>query len=412
MKKINYTFYIVTSFLLMVSLIISCTKDDNNEPIQQNEADVLAPVLLKTFPANGQTDTPLNTSLNLVFDEKIKRNTGDIVLYNDEDEALWSFPVGNASIVQINGALVSIELPENLQLEENYYVIVPEGAITDVAENPFKGFSNSSGWNFSTPVPIVGVDNSAKLILHLPFDNNLNDISGNLLHGFEGEKSTGAIEFVNDSERGDVVKFNAGAYATLPKDNLLRPFGMESFSVNFWVKQPVPSGSDPVIIGNSSWDSGGNPGWLLASDGATGYTPDSDHTNGHGWTVNLATTAPGSDRLDWDAGDCTVPGTEPANLADNEWHMVTIVIDQNAKELRVYSDGVLYKEPEKSNTFDLNILADGPLYDTVNDYPVNIWEDGTGEYNKDHGALEGFMDDLRIYDGVLLQSEIDELYNQ
>ncbi|WP_223552189.1 Ig-like domain-containing protein [Aestuariivivens sp. NBU2969] len=410
MKKINYILYPIISFLMLAIFIASCSEDDKPEPIEE-VVDLEAPKLLKSFPASGQIDTPVNTSLNLVFNERVKRNAGDIVVYNDADEVLWTFPVGNTDLVKIDNTLVSIELPESLQLEESYYVIIPEGAITDVAENAFKGFVNKTDWSFSTPVPIIGVDNSAKLILHLPFDNNLSDVSGNLLHAFEGENSTGAIEFVNDSERGDVVHFNVGAYATLPKDNLLRPFGMESFSVNFWIRQDAPTGSDPVIIGNSSWDSGGNPGWLLASDYATGYTPDNDHTNGHGWTVNLATTAPGSDRLDWDAGDCTVPGTEPANLGDGSWHMVTIVIDQEVKELRVYADGVLYREPEKANTYDLTRLADGPLYDTVNDYPVNIWEDGTGTYNKTHGALDGFMDDLKIYDGVLLQSDITELYN-
>lgn len=410
MKNVIYK-YLAILTLLLFSILISCTDDEGNstEPIV---VDTEAPAILQVFPKTGANDVaPSTRSLSLVFSEVVKRNQGDIVVYNGADEVLYTIPIGDANSVTINGALVTISLPTSLEKNQSYYVQIASGAITDVAENDFEGFTNNSSWAFATPVEEEGNSDAAKLILHLPFDTDLSDSSGNLLHATEGATSTGAIDFVNDSERGGVVFFNVGAYATLPKDSALRPLGSESFSVNFWIKH-VATGSDPVILGNSSWDSGGNPGWLIASDGADSYVPDNDYTNGHGWTVNLSATAAGSDRLDWDAGDCDVPGGNPANLGDNSWHMVTMVIDQTNKLLKVYSDGVQYSEPAKDNTYDLNRLAGGALFDTANDYPVNIWEDGTGTYNTTHGMLEGHLDDLKIYSGVLTQSEITALFTE
>lgn len=162
-------------------------------------------------------------------------------------------------------------------------------------------------------------------------------------------------------------------------------------------------GSDPVIFSNSDWDSGGNPGIVLATDGALTYTGPG--TPGRGWLVKLA----GGGRMDWRAGEMTPQA--PA-LADDKWHMVTIVIHQDTKLLHVYIDGKEYMRQDHAASRDLNLLT-GALWDETNDYPFTLWEDGTGGYNAGSDTrkeLDGYMDDLRIFDRALSADEVDKLF--
>lgn len=114
----------------------------------------------------------------------------------------------------------------------------------------------------------------------------------------------------------------------------------------------------------------------------------------------------GSKRFDWRANEATPQA--PA-LADELWHMVTVVVNQTTKRLHVYLDGVEYPKEEP---FDLNLLQ-APLWDRGNDYPFTIWEDGTGKYNSGSGTrkeLSGLMDDLRIYNKALSDNEVEALF--
>jgi hypothetical protein len=202
-----------------------------------------------------------------------------------------------------------------------------------------------------------------------------------------------------------VASFVAGSYAVLPKHNLLRPGLTQSFSFSFWTKL-TGIGSDPVLFGNSDWDSGSNPGFIFATDGGDTYTgPGSP---GRGWLVKVATkdeTGAGA-RMDWRANEM-IPQA-PA-IADNQWHMATVVFDEGAKLLHVYIDG---KEYTKATPFDLSTL-NGPIWDGPNDYPFTIWEDGTGHYNANDDTrknLAGFVDDVRIYTKALSAGEVNGIY--
>ena len=119
----------------------------------------------------------------------------------------------------------------------------------------------------------------------------MNDASGNNLNATDA--GTESTEFVTDDERGQVAKFPLAAHAQLPLDPKLN-FGTDDFSLAFWIKvdPTIPPTSDPSIISNKDWGSGGNPGFLVALDGAD------DPANNHMWTSNIAD---GTARLDWDA---------------------------------------------------------------------------------------------------------------
>ena len=236
----------------------------------------------------------------------------------------------------------------------------------------------------------------------MPFDTDLGDVSGNKFDATIGANATAGIEFVNDPDRGGVVKFNAGSYATLPKHPLLRSVTpTDDFSINFWVKTGG-IGSDPALMGNSDWGSGSNPGWIICLNNADVYP-----ASGNGWIVKAAPDPKGDFRFDWRANEVSPPAP---GIADEEWHMITAVFDRTNATLYVYRDGVEYQIADQ----DISRLNNGPLYDVTNDYPINIWTDGSGGYNASSTTrmnLQGYMDDLRIYNKALTAVEVIDLFN-
>ncbi|WP_020529712.1 LamG-like jellyroll fold domain-containing protein [Flexithrix dorotheae] len=223
---------------------------------------------------------------------------------------------------------------------------------------------------------------------YLPLDDNLNDASGNNLNATDA--GTESTTFVDDSERGKVASFSAPAHAQLPLDDKIA-IGTEDFSFAFWVKidANIPIPSDPVILSNKDWGSGGNTGFLVALDGA-------DDPTSHQWTVNVAD---GNGRLDWDADDNATPG-----LKDGNWHFVAVTFDRDST-MNVYFDGELKQTDPADDSKDLTLIP-GTLDSGL---PITIMQDGTGAYGADFAAL---MDDLRMWKGkVLTNEEIMAVFN-
>lgn len=224
-------------------------------------------------------------------------------------------------------------------------------------------------------------------IVYLPLDTDLKDASGNNLHA--ADAGTESTKFQNDPQRGTVALFPTAAHAVLPLDPKL-DFGTSDFSVAFWIKvpntPPLPS-SDPVIIGNKDWDSGGNVGFLVALDGA-------DEAGSHMWTVNAAD---GTKRLDWDADNNGAP-----NLVDGTWHFVAVTFDRDAT-MNVYLDGVLKQTDASPAAKDMTLIP-GDL--APNDKPFTIMQDNTGAYGAD---FSGYLDDILIYNRVLSAGEVGSL---
>lgn len=350
-------------------------------------------------PLPGSTDASLFT-LSLTFAVDVQKGSGNInVFKSDGDVKVAEVPVSSQS-VSIDGKTVTVMLGTPLEFATAYYVLADAGSIVDAGGKAFEGFLTPASWSFTTT---SGSGNN--LLVYLPMDNDLSDISGNRFDAMQGSKASAKVGFVTDPVRGRVASFVAGSYAVLPKHDLLRPTLTQSFSFSFWTKLAA-IGSDPVLFSNSDWDSGGNTGFVVATDGALTYTGPG--SSGRGWLVKVAARdeAGVSARMDWRASEM-IPPAPP--LADEQWHMVTAVFDQAAKLLHVYIDG---KEYSKATPFDLSILQ-APLWDTQNDYPFTIWEDGTGGYNAgddERKALSGLVDDVRVYTKALSAEEVNGIY--
>jgi len=359
------------------------------------------------LPLVGLSPLPASTTgsilrAELTFAGDVKKGTGNFSIYEATGNIkVADIPVTGTSVI-VDGKKVTVKYSAPLKFGTAYYILADAGTIVNADGKAFEGFLTPASWAFTT-TPGSGT----ALAVYLPLDNDLNDASGNRLDAAQGDLATAKVSFVTDPDRGRVASFVAGSYATLPKHVLLRPSLTQNFSFSMWVKlQGI--GSDPALFGNSDWDSGGNPGFVVATDGGDTYTGPG--SSGRGWLVKITGDAGGaSNRMDWRANE-TVP--QSTALADNKWHMMTTVVDQTAKLLHVYIDGKEFINPAKATSFDLNTLK-GPLWDSKNDYPFNIWEDGTGKYNSGDGTrknLAGLVDDVRIYNKALSATEVAGLF--
>ncbi len=361
-----------------------------------NPGDLDPPELVESTPVAGSTDAG-TTSLSLTFNEDVKVGTGNIEVYNSSDIAVATIDA-EGELVTTDGATIYIALPSSLDFGQDYYVKIASGVIKDIGGNPFTGFEDSSSWAFTTTS-----GSGSDLVFHLALDSDLKDDSGNKFDAALGATATADVEFIDDATRGLVAKFNAGSYAQFPKHDLMRPSSTQSFSVNLWLKL-AGTDSDPAIIANKNWGSGGNPGWLLCTDDGHEYAPGNG--TDHGWIVNNAgNPKKDGNRMDWKAA-----GTSPQApaLSDDQWHMVTMIWNRGTNVLEVYIDGVRFGD----SSYDLSVL-EGSLWDEAEDYAITLWEDGTGAYNAGddrRAAMTGLMDELSYYNRALTVDEVTALF--
>jgi hypothetical protein len=366
-----------------------------------NAGDLDAPELVSLSPANNEGAAPI-FSIALTFNETVRTAQGEFVVYDSSDQMVFSIDA-EGEFVKTSQSTITIILPEPLEFQSDYYVKFEAGVIKDAAGNSFAGITDKNSWKFKTTA-----GSGSELVVHLPFDTNLEDVSGNKFNAVLGASASANVEFITDATRGKVVRFPAGAFAQLPRHNLLRPNATDDFSFNLWVKLPgIPS--DPAILANKDWGSGGNPGFVLCIDDGDAYQPGNGVT--HGWVLNVADDPKNNNRMDWRAASCNPQA--PA-LSDDAWHMVTVVFDRTNAKLQVYIDGKEYIDATRPASFDLNSVP-GPLYDVSKDHPITIWEDGTGGYNSGDDRrklLTGLMDELTIYNKALSIDEIKALFNK
>ncbi len=237
----------------------------------------------------------------------------------------------------------------------------------------------------ATCLPLGAGTINNEMVVHLPFDNTYANTVNNSVTAeavgapsfAAGKVGAGALAF---SSMADGSAFN---YVTLgmPLELVFDSDGLggppASFSVAFWSKLGAWTG-DPAFIGNKSWNSGGNIGWVIATAG-----------DGHiQWNFK-----DGNPRRDYDG---------PSGLfSDNAWHHIVVTFDRGGNAT-TYVDGAMV---------DATPIA--PSADSLDPfYPTNIGQDGTGTYTDGGsvGVTDGQIDDVAIWRRVLSGSEVARIY--
>lgn len=116
-----------------------------------NTNDITPPALIASpfVPADNSIGVALTTPLSITFNEAIQAGTGEIQLYDGTGTLVEAYDVLTSPLISFSGAVVTIN-PTDLILNTNYYVNVQAGAIKDMFNNNYAGFTNNTTWNFNT----------------------------------------------------------------------------------------------------------------------------------------------------------------------------------------------------------------------------------------------------------------------
>ena len=317
----------------------------------------------------------INTLLNSSADFKFQYNS-DQAVYDKSAEMLKQADIG-AVFVQFSspsevGAAVGYQLREAqyvlaIQQIDNYVeqlraAIKARGTYTNENWAVFlvsthggteSGVaSNNSVEEFNVPVILSGGELDKKELVGTSIDARANNDN---------------ILTLNRATTGDKT------YVRIPIANTALK-GMNKFTIEMWVKAG-PNSSDPSIIGDKDWDSGGNPGFTLCRSGTS-------------WKINIANTK----RERYDIGS-------NKTLEDGNWHHMCVTFDKT-NECIVYQDGEIvgqskltYK-PEDDMSSPFNFLCLG--------------QEGTQTYGGGAPNWAGSYNEVRIWNDVLPQQTIKD----
>lgn len=283
---------------------------------------------------------------------------------------------------QLSGQTSSTLTLNNLALTNagSYYVVV---------SNP-KGTNTSPSVGLTVlPIPTNSsqLDLTNGLIIHLPFNGNLNDISGN---GYNGT-AVGNISYVSPAAVG-ASALHYSSDPTVPSYNYVTlgvvpglQFGSSTnFTVSMWVQQPQGSSYTNLpfftdIVGSTT--STNKVGYAFAP-----YVAPAGTSSG-GWQWLLNTVA--------------VPGAEagvPSDvnvINDGNWHNLVFVANR-AANLDTYLDG------QQVNSEPIDFVG---TIDNTN--AATIGQDPTGSYAV---AGQANINDLAVWSTLLTPLQISGLY--
>ncbi|PTQ77013.1 Ig-like domain-containing protein [Nitrosomonas oligotropha] len=107
------------------------------------------PRLSSSNPADDSSDFQVNGDIQLSFNEIIQAgSSGNIVISNGSDTR--TIATNDASQVTFNGSKVTINPTADLVPNTSYSVKIDNGAIIDLANNPYAGISDDTTLNFTT----------------------------------------------------------------------------------------------------------------------------------------------------------------------------------------------------------------------------------------------------------------------
>jgi hypothetical protein len=243
----------------------------------------------------------------------------------------------------------------------------------------------------STPPAIPG------LVVHLPFDNSLSDVTG---RGNDGANVNNAI-FVSDGVLGAALHYSTDStntadihYVTLGVRPDLSFSSNVSFSVAFWTRLPVNYQGGDLPFFTDTTNSTFGKGFVFAPTYgffATANPASSTAVDG-GWAFSVFS----------DAGTSGIGGHGPVgSINDGGWHHLVYVLDRAGGSSLTYLDGLVSPFTLQQGT---TIAAAGNI-DTG--APATIGQDPTGHYGE-IGSAD--IDDLGVWRRALTPLEAASIY--
>ncbi|HUD47027.1 MAG TPA: LamG-like jellyroll fold domain-containing protein [Candidatus Baltobacteraceae bacterium] len=258
------------------------------------------------------------------------------------------------------------------------------------------------------------------LVVHLPFDGNFNDTSGqdnNAAYATNGPDADPNPTFV-PGKIGEAFEYttttNASIqeYATLGYPTDLQLDSTNDFSVSMWVNYTNQQDDLPFIC-NKDWNSSSDVGWGVFSQ------------SGGNYRINVTGPNGGEDKYS--------ETDTPSTLKDGNWHNVLVSFQRapygSSAFVYGYLDGVLvskhpmgtvgdidtldldFTNEQAANSYEVGVET-GPLPDNQTSFAVNIGQDGTGVYHDQGSAhdIDAKIDDVGIWLRALTANEAAGIY--
>ncbi|PYI83479.1 MAG: hypothetical protein DME26_14890, partial [Verrucomicrobia bacterium] len=305
-----------------------------------------------------------------------------------------------------NGARITGAVSNSLTL--NSVQTTNSGSYLLVASNSFGSVTSA----VARVIVFADLPNSGSitqgLVVHLTFDNTLNDSSGRsnnaTYNSANGLVTKPAAPTYVAGKIGPAFQFTTALdaskieFATLGYPSDLKFGATSDWSVAFWIFNTNSAG-DPAFFANKNWFSSANAGWGVFSQG------------GGNFRVQLTDSKDTSLRI---------AGTRPEIIRDGAWHHLVVTLQVGGSR-NIYLDGVL--TDTAANPITGGIDTDNLVNGSGQPFAVNIGQDGTGAYNDstanpppalatggDTAIINAAIDDVGIWRRTLTPQEVQGIY--
>ncbi len=114
--------------------------------------DTAPPIQVSLSPPNNANSVPTDATLVATYNETVIAGSGSIELHRSDDGSLVeSFNVNTSPRLTFSAAQITIRPTSDLSTSQQYYIIIPSGAIKDTSGNSFAGITTTTGWRFTVP---------------------------------------------------------------------------------------------------------------------------------------------------------------------------------------------------------------------------------------------------------------------
>ena len=121
----------------------------DNTTLNFTVADVAAPTLSSSSPADNATGVAVSANIVLTFNENVVAGSGNITLKKSSDNStVQAMPIDGGNVT-ISGNTVTINPTANLDSSEGYYLQIAATALDDASGNSYAGISNTTSLNFT-----------------------------------------------------------------------------------------------------------------------------------------------------------------------------------------------------------------------------------------------------------------------
>jgi methionine-rich copper-binding protein CopC/photosystem II stability/assembly factor-like uncharacterized protein len=110
-------------------------------------ADDTPPVVVSLSPQKNATNVPLNSTLEITFDEEIVKGKGQITINSGKNKRTVAV---NSNAVTVDKNKAIIDPKQSFPPGTSIFVLIEPGAFLDKADNPFAGIEDNTTWAFRT----------------------------------------------------------------------------------------------------------------------------------------------------------------------------------------------------------------------------------------------------------------------